>query len=187
MSDNDLIRRGDVREALRDVEAWTMANANAVHRLPAVSIQPMIDAAVAKALEQAASLSGWWIGITPSGEPDGTYCSVPPHDDPHSEKYVSASRIRALRPAAQPAPDAAAIREALLSLPAVYAHQINTGVREVYDPLQRFYTMEDVLRALIVREADPVNRPMMTDLMVDPESIPDMEMEYDHRAGGDDE
>lgn len=47
------------------------------------------------------------------------------------------------------APDTAAIRGALLSLPAVYAHQINTGVREVYDPLQRFYRMEDVLRALI--------------------------------------
>lgn len=50
------------------------------------------------------------------------------------------------------APDAAAIREALLSLPTVYAHQINTGVREVYDPLQRFYLMEDVLRALITEK-----------------------------------
>jgi len=38
--------------------------------------------------------------------------------------------------------------EALTSLPAVYAHQINTGVREVYDPLQRFYTMESVLTAI---------------------------------------
>lgn len=38
--------------------------------------------------------------------------------------------------------------EALTSLPAVYAHQINTGVREVYDPLQRFYTMESVLSAV---------------------------------------
>ena len=46
------------------------------------------------------------------------------------------------------APDPAAIREALFSLPAVYAHQINTGVREVYDPLQRFYTMESVLAAI---------------------------------------
>lgn len=45
-------------------------------------------------------------------------------------------------------PDPAAIREALFSLPAVYAHQINTGVREVYDPLQRFYTMESVLSAI---------------------------------------
>ena len=51
-----------------------------------------------------------------------------------------------------PAPDGAAIREALLSLPAVYAHQINTGVREVYDPLQRFYLMEDVLRALLTEK-----------------------------------
>lgn len=46
------------------------------------------------------------------------------------------------------APDPAAIREALFSLPAVYAHQINTGVREVYDPLQRFYTLESVLAAI---------------------------------------
>lgn len=38
--------------------------------------------------------------------------------------------------------------EALTNLPAVYAHQINTGVREVYDPLQRFYTMESVLAAI---------------------------------------
>lgn len=38
--------------------------------------------------------------------------------------------------------------EALTNLPAVYAHQINTGVREVYDPLQRFYTMESVLTAI---------------------------------------
>lgn len=51
-----------------------------------------------------------------------------------------------------PAHDPAAIREALLSLPAVYAHQINTGVREVYDPLQRFYRMEDVLSALITEK-----------------------------------
>lgn len=47
------------------------------------------------------------------------------------------------------APDISETRDALLSLPAVYAHQINTGVREVYDPLQRFYRMEDVLQALI--------------------------------------
>lgn len=40
------------------------------------------------------------------------------------------------------------LRGALTNLPAVYAHQINTGVREVYDPLQRFYTMESVLAAL---------------------------------------
>ena len=38
-------------------------------------------------------------------------------------------------------------------------------------------------REAAIREADPVNRPMMTDLMVDPEEVPDMEMEYDHRAG----
>lgn len=37
---------------------------------------------------------------------------------------------------------------ALINLPAVYAHQINTGVREVYDPLQRFYVMESVLIAI---------------------------------------
>jgi len=39
------------------------------------------------------------------------------------------------------------------------------------------------LAPMIVREAAPY----MTDLMVDPEEIPDMEMEYDHRAGDDDD
>ena len=42
----------------------------------------------------------------------------------------------------------ARLEGALTNLPAVYAHQINTGVREVYDPLQRFYTMESVLIAI---------------------------------------
>ena len=46
------------------------------------------------------------------------------------------------------APDLAELVEALTNLPAIYTHQINTGVREVYDPLQRFYTMESVLAAL---------------------------------------
>lgn len=63
--------------------------------------------------------------------------------------------IRAL-PAVVPAETALAAEkarvaklvEALTNLPAVYAHQINTGVREVYDPLQRFYTMESVLAAI---------------------------------------
>jgi hypothetical protein len=41
-----------------------------------------------------------------------------------------------------------ALRGAVLNLPAVYAHQINTGVREVYDPLQRFFTLESVLAAI---------------------------------------
>lgn len=60
--------------------------------------------------------------------------------------WTHTAAIAALR--AIPTIDLAAIREALFSLPAVYAHQINTGVREVYDPLQRFYTMESVLTAI---------------------------------------
>ena len=39
------------------------------------------------------------------------------------------------------------------------------------------------LAPVIVKEAAPY----MTDLMVDPEAIPDMEMEYDHRAGASDD
>lgn len=42
-------------------------------------------------------------------------------------------------------------------------------------------TLAKALAPVIVREAAPY----MTDLMVDPETIPDMEMEYDHRAGDD--
>ena len=46
----------------------------------------------------------------------------------------------------------ARMQGALTNLPAVYAHQINTGVREVYDPLQRFYTMESVLAAITQKD-----------------------------------
>lgn len=42
-------------------------------------------------------------------------------------------------------------------------------------------TLAKALAPVIVREAAPY----MTDLMVDPETILDMEMEYDHRAGDD--
>jgi hypothetical protein len=43
---------------------------------------------------------------------------------------------------------------ALNNLPAVYAHQINTGFREVYDPLQRFYTMESVWAVFKEKQMD---------------------------------
>lgn len=39
MSDDDLIRRGDVREALREVDAWTMPIAHAIAALPAVTVE----------------------------------------------------------------------------------------------------------------------------------------------------
>lgn len=38
MSDDDLIRRGDAREALREVDAWTMPIAHAINSLPAVTV-----------------------------------------------------------------------------------------------------------------------------------------------------
>lgn len=40
MSDDDLIRRGDAREALREVDAWTMPIAHAINSLPAVTVDP---------------------------------------------------------------------------------------------------------------------------------------------------
>lgn len=66
------------------------------------------------------------------------------------------AKILAIPSSATPADKLAKLVEALTSLPAVYAHQINTGVREVYDPLQRFYTMESVLTA--ITEATRRNR-----------------------------
>lgn len=48
------------------------------------------------ALEEAANLSGWWLVMNAHGEPDGTYCSVQPSDEPSAAKYVSAAAIRAL-------------------------------------------------------------------------------------------
>ena len=61
--------------------------------------------------------------------------------------------VRAL-PAVQPDAREAALRGALTNLPAVYAQQINTGIREVYDPLQRFYTIESVLGTLAEIKGD---------------------------------
>ena len=48
------------------------------------------------ALEEAANLNGWWLVMTAHGEPDGTYCSVKPIEEPSAVKYVSADAIRAL-------------------------------------------------------------------------------------------
>ena len=66
----------------------------------------LVQAAVAAALREAAELNGWWLGVNFAGEPDGTFCSVPPHEDEQAEKYVRASRILALiTPDAQAALD----------------------------------------------------------------------------------
>ena len=54
------------------------------------------DEARGKALEEAASVRGWWLGVDGHGEPDGTYCSVKPSDDPNAQLYVSADAIIAL-------------------------------------------------------------------------------------------
>lgn len=59
-------------------------------------VDALLKAEREKVLREAAGLNGWWLGINPAGEPDGTFCSVPPHDDPQAEKYVRVSRILAL-------------------------------------------------------------------------------------------
>ncbi|WP_434612146.1 hypothetical protein [Tabrizicola sp. M-4] len=51
MSDDDMIRRGEALKACH-----CNVTANNIRALPAVSIQPLIDAAVAKALEEAAGV-----------------------------------------------------------------------------------------------------------------------------------
>ena len=52
-------------------------------------------AAKAEGMREAAKVPGFYFGIGPDGEPDGTYCSVKPHNDPQAELYVRASRILA--------------------------------------------------------------------------------------------
>ncbi|WYK04429.1 hypothetical protein DWF04_015585 [Cereibacter sphaeroides f. sp. denitrificans] len=53
------------------------------------------EAGKAEGMREAAAAPGFYFGIGPNGEPDGTYCSVKPHDDPQAELYVRASRILA--------------------------------------------------------------------------------------------
>jgi hypothetical protein len=66
--------------------------------IPRAEAERMAQVRVAAALREAAALNGWWLSINAAGEPDGTFCSVQPHDDPQAEKYVQASRILALIP-----------------------------------------------------------------------------------------
>ena len=91
-----------------------------------------------------------------------------------------------------PAADARAAQIEGLSDPiTVHANMLRgTIAKPTVEQIIHLYGVDALVKAmapLIAREADPVNRPMMTDLMVDPEGLPDMEMEYDHRAGADDE
>jgi len=52
--------------------------------------------ATAAAYGVAAKCSGFWLGFNGNGEPDGTYCTVKPHDDMNAKRYVSGSAIAAL-------------------------------------------------------------------------------------------
>ncbi len=54
MTDNDLIRRGDAREALRECDAWSMGIAHSINALPAV--QPTVSPDVAALVEAAKEL-----------------------------------------------------------------------------------------------------------------------------------
>ena len=93
------------------VRAWCHQAADTIERLTAENNRNAAIAFVAMkkveltqkerdearaALREAASLPGWWLGVDGHGEPDGTYCSVKPSDDPNARLYVSADAILAL-------------------------------------------------------------------------------------------
>ena len=80
-----------IREALQDKDRWVE------------KAERKRDEARASALREAASLPGWWLGVDGHGEPDGTYCSVKPSDDPNARLYISAEAILALVDKADPA------------------------------------------------------------------------------------
>ena len=69
----------------------------------------------------------------------------------------------------------------------VHANMLRgTIAKPTLEQIIHLYGVDALTKALapvIVKEAAPY----MTDLMVDPEAIPDMEMEYDHRAGASDD
>lgn len=90
-------------------------------------------------------LSGKWLRLSLNGRSVASYEVAAWGSE---QACIEAAWRYAYEPQDEPAPDLAGLVEAITNLPAIYAHQINTGVREVYDPLQRFYTMESVLAAL---------------------------------------
>lgn len=106
-------------------------------------------------------------------------------DNDAANTVAEAWNRRAL--AAIPAADLAELTDPI----AVHANMLRgTIAKPTVEQIIHLYGVDVLVKALatvIVREANPVNRPMMTDLMVDPEGITDMEMEYDHRAGAADE
>lgn len=70
---------------------------------------------------------------------------------------------------------------------AVHANMLRgTIAKPTVEQIIHLYGVNALAKALapvIVREAAPY----MTDLMTDPDEIPDMEIEYDHRAGASDD
>ena len=66
------------------------------HKTTSYTRTDVAQAMVAAAYEAALSVGGMHIGFNSEGEPDGSYCTVEPHDPIGMSLWIRAERIRAI-------------------------------------------------------------------------------------------
>lgn len=172
MSDNDLIRRGDVMDAAWEADSLELATHGAgkiaarINAIPAAqpTVKPLVWTQIV--IPEQAMQGTWWKAAAITGDYEvhqfndrdeiilqGRGMGNPEYPTIDAAKAAAqadyeARILSALDVQPTVSPDVAALVEQIMQIKVVYAHQINTGFAMSYDPLQRFYIIEDVLAAL---------------------------------------